>query len=109
MGLLAVHALRSCCACRAQRTAAWFTCVCCACRHGGFYYYTRTQEGQQYKIHCRRAVPAGAGPPTEADIMDEALPEEVLLDENHRRVGVRGAASLLWCCGAVYGCTVLLC
>jgi Prolyl oligopeptidase, N-terminal beta-propeller domain len=33
-------------------------------RHHGFYYYTRTLEGAQYRVHCRRAVPSGTGPQT---------------------------------------------
>ena len=48
-------------------------------------YYTRTLEGQQYCSHCRRAAGA-AGPPSEADVLDLAQPEEVLLDENLRKV-----------------------
>ena len=28
-------------------------------RKGGYWYYSRTVEGQQYGIHCRRAVAAG--------------------------------------------------
>ena len=40
----------------------------------GFYYYTRTEEGKQYPIHCRRP---GA--------LDAA--EEVLLDLNHLAEG----------------------
>ncbi|PSC70317.1 Protease 2 [Micractinium conductrix] len=51
-------------------------------RFGRFFYYTRTLEGQQYAVHCRRALSACAAPPTEADAMDESVPEEVLLDEN---------------------------
>ena len=31
-------------------------------RKHGYYYYTRTAEGQQYQVHCRRRVPPGAGP-----------------------------------------------
>ena len=57
------------------------TCVSSAsrrCRYSGYYYYTRTLEGQQYKVHCRRRVPPGAGAPSEAEVMDESLPEEIL-------------------------------
>jgi oligopeptidase B len=54
-------------------------------RDQGFYYYTRTEEGQQYKLHCRRPVPASAGAASEADALDAALAEEVLLDENARK------------------------
>lgn len=28
------------------------------------------------QVHCRRAVPEGAAPPTEADTMDESVPGE---------------------------------
>ena len=38
-------------------------------KHGGFYYYTRTEAGQQYKIHCRKRGSLDA-------------PEEILIDEN---------------------------
>lgn len=43
-------------------------------RFGRFFYYTRTLEGQQYAVHCRRALSACAAPPTEADAMDESVP-----------------------------------
>ncbi|MFF5176756.1 S9 family peptidase [Micromonospora sp. NPDC000316] len=49
---------------------------------GGYWYYTRTIEGQQYEVHCRRAVRDGeTDPPESAD----GVPldgEEVLLDGN---------------------------
>jgi len=38
-------------------------------REGGYYYYTRTEQGQQYPIHCRRKGSLDA-------------PEEVYLDVN---------------------------
>ncbi|PWR06046.1 oligopeptidase B [Micromonospora acroterricola] len=51
-------------------------------RKGGHWYYTRTVEGQQYGVHCRRAVrDAETEPPVSAD----GAPldgEEVLLDGN---------------------------
>ncbi|SCG70936.1 S9 family peptidase [Micromonospora halophytica] len=51
-------------------------------RKGGYWYYTRTIEGQQYGVHCRRAVRDGeTTPPVSAD----GAPldgEEVLLDGN---------------------------
>jgi hypothetical protein len=56
-------------------------------RHGAYYYYSRTREGQQYRVHCRRRVPPSAGPPSESDALDLSQPEEVLLDENARKVG----------------------
>jgi len=51
-------------------------------RKGGYWYYTRTVQGQQYGIHCRRAVePGETAPPSTGD--GSALPgEQVLLDEN---------------------------
>ncbi|MFG3697952.1 S9 family peptidase [Micromonospora sp. NPDC047620] len=51
-------------------------------RKGGYWYYTRTVEGQQYGMQCRRAVREGeTDPPASAD----GAPlegEEVLLDGN---------------------------
>jgi oligopeptidase B len=51
-------------------------------RRGGWWYYTRTVEGMQYPVYCRRAVrPGDAGPP----ISQDGAPldgEEVLLDGN---------------------------
>ncbi len=42
--------------------------------HGPFLYYSRSVEGLQYAIHCRRTLDAdGAG---------EGSPEQVLIDEN---------------------------
>ncbi|HEX4659215.1 MAG TPA: S9 family peptidase [Streptosporangiaceae bacterium] len=53
-----------------------------ATRKGGWWYYTRTVEGMQYPVHCRRAVRADdAGPP----VSEDGSPldgEEVLLDGN---------------------------
>jgi oligopeptidase B len=51
-------------------------------RKGGWWYYTRTVEGMQYPVYCRRAVrPDDAGPP----ISEDGSPldgEQVLLDGN---------------------------
>ncbi len=48
-------------------------------RKGGFWYYTRTEEGKQYGIQCRVPVRAGETDPPTGD----ARPgEEVLLDGN---------------------------
>ncbi|MFC8297581.1 S9 family peptidase [Micromonospora orduensis] len=56
-------------------------------RKGGHWYYTRTIEGQQYGVHCRRAVRDGeTDPPVSAD----GAPldgEEVLLDGNQLAEG----------------------
>ncbi|HEY6412177.1 MAG TPA: S9 family peptidase [Edaphobacter sp.] len=43
-------------------------------RDHGWYYYTRTVEGSQYPIHCRRVASGVA--------YDEAQPEQVILDVN---------------------------
>jgi oligopeptidase B len=51
-------------------------------RKGGWWYYGRTVEGQQYGVFCRRAVrPDDSGPP----MSEDGAPldgEEVLLDSN---------------------------
>ncbi|MEV0425182.1 S9 family peptidase [Micromonospora sp. NPDC050495] len=56
-------------------------------RKDGYWYYTRTVEGQQYGVHCRRAVRDGEQvPPISAD----GAPldgEEVLLDGNQLAEG----------------------
>jgi oligopeptidase B len=51
-------------------------------RKGGYWYYNRMVEGQQYAIHCRVAAdPAVTDPPSTVD--GAALPgEEILLDGN---------------------------
>jgi oligopeptidase B len=56
-------------------------------RKGGWWRYTRTVEGKQYQVHCRRAVrPGEVIPPMAAD----GLPldgEQVLLDGNEVAAG----------------------
>lgn len=56
-------------------------------RKGGYWYYSRTVEGQQYSIQCRRAVqPGEVDPPATGD--GAALPgEEILLDGNELAQG----------------------
>jgi oligopeptidase B len=51
-------------------------------RKGGWWYYSRTVEGKQYSVHCRRAVQPGEdGPPETGD--GAPLPgEQILLDGN---------------------------
>ena len=49
-------------------------------REGAFYYYTRTEEGRQYTIHCRKAAKADGG-------FDEAAAEEILIDGNELAKG----------------------
>ncbi len=66
-------------------------------RKGGWWYYTRTVEGQQYALHCRRPVrPDDTGPPgtgdggaRDGDVRDGGSldrgsldGEEILLDGN---------------------------
>ena len=56
-------------------------------RKDGWWYYTRTVEGMQYPLHCRRAVrPDDSGPPLTGDggPLDG---EEVLLDGNELAAG----------------------
>jgi oligopeptidase B len=48
-------------------------------RDGAWWYYTRTEEGRQYSIHCRKAG-SSAGPHSDAL-------EEILLDGNQLAVG----------------------
>jgi oligopeptidase B len=56
-------------------------------RKGGWWYYTRTVEGQQYALHCRRAVhPGDTGPPLRGD-GSPLDGEEVLLDGNELAAG----------------------
>ena len=47
-------------------------------RDGQWWYYSRTEEGLQYAIHCRRADVAGAMAETIANVS----PEQVILDGN---------------------------
>jgi oligopeptidase B len=51
-------------------------------RNGKYYYYSRTVEGLQYPIRCRK--PAGAN-----GELDEAATEEVLLDQNEMAKGMK--------------------
>ncbi len=51
-------------------------------RRGAFYYYSRTEEGKQYPIQCRRkAAPGGA--------YDDKAAEAVLLDQNELAKGLK--------------------
>ncbi|NTV73214.1 MAG: S9 family peptidase [Holophaga sp.] len=50
-------------------------------RRGRFYYYTRTEEGKQYQVHCRKAAGPGMA-------FDAAASEEVLLDLNEMAKGL---------------------
>jgi oligopeptidase B len=61
-------------------------------RKGGWWYYARTVEGQQYGLNCRREVrPDDDGPPIAADGAAQnngALPgEQIMLDGNELAAG----------------------
>jgi oligopeptidase B len=51
-------------------------------RKGGFWYYTRSVEGQQYPIQCRVAVVAGSMDPPSTQDSQPVPGEEILLDGN---------------------------
>lgn len=51
-------------------------------RRGAFYYYSRTEEGKQYPIQCRRKA-------TKGGTYDEKAREEVLLDQNDMAKGLK--------------------
>jgi oligopeptidase B len=56
-------------------------------RKGDWWYYTRTIEGSQYPVHCRRAVRAAeAGPPVNHD-GSPLDGEQILLDGNQMAAG----------------------
>ncbi|EPS68624.1 hypothetical protein M569_06143, partial [Genlisea aurea] len=59
-------------------------------RRGPYYYYTRTLEGKEYTMHCRRPVANVDSKPSVYDTMPTdpaAPPEQVLLDENIKSQG----------------------
>jgi oligopeptidase B len=49
-------------------------------RRGGYYYYSRTEEGKQYPIQCRKKAARDGS-------LDGKAPEEVLLDVNELAKG----------------------
>src|SRR5664279_1795421 len=51
-------------------------------RRGAFYYYSRTEEGKQYPIQCRRKARLGGS-------YDDKASEEVLLDQNELAKGLK--------------------
>jgi len=51
-------------------------------RRGAFHYYSRTEEGKQYPIQCRRKA-------TQGGAYDEKAPEEILLDQNELAKGLK--------------------
>ena len=50
-------------------------------RQGNYYYYTRTEEGKQYPIYCRKAAAADGS-------LDDKAVELVLLDQNAMAEGL---------------------
>jgi len=63
-------------------------------RDGAWWYYTRTEEGLQYSIHCRKRVGAPSFPRSSAERVGNEEPqppmdasEEVLLDGNELAKG----------------------
>ncbi len=65
------------------------TDVSAPARKGPWWYYSRTVEGQQYAIHCRRPDPARAesAPEVMAAAAEGRPGEQVLLDENQAAAG----------------------
>src|SRR5207244_1286195 len=51
---------------------------------GPWWYYSRTEEGLQYRIHCRRGRTPGQGA---VHALASAGPEEVVLDANSLAAG----------------------
>ena len=51
-------------------------------RRGAYYYYSRTEEGKQYPIQCRRKGSSFGG-------YDDHAPEQVLLDQNELAKGLK--------------------
>ena len=58
-------------------------------RKGGWWHYSRTVEGKQYAVHCRRAVRPGEVIPPMAEDGKPLDGEEVLLDGNELAAGPR--------------------
>jgi oligopeptidase B len=58
-------------------------------RDGDWWYYTRTEEGSQYAIHCRkRAVEQTPGAPGPSHLgTGESSPEQIILDGNELAKG----------------------
>src|SRR5579872_1899416 len=56
-------------------------------RKGGWWLYSRTVEGQQYAVHCRRAVRPGEVIPPLAEDGQPLDGEEALLDGNELAAG----------------------
>ena len=51
-------------------------------RKGGWWWYSRTEEGKQYGIHCRKPATARADGGWSDEVPGDDVPEQVVLDEN---------------------------
>ena len=56
-------------------------------RDGGWWYYSRTEEGLQYSVYCRKADLDGEPPDVRVEAGSEVDGEEVVLDGNALAVG----------------------
>ena len=56
-------------------------------RDGAWWYYSRTEEGMQYPVYCRKRDLDGTPPDVRVEAGFEIDPEEVLLDGNALAVG----------------------
>jgi len=56
-------------------------------RRGQWEYFTRTIEGRDYAVHCRRPFEGGAPPPDADAAPGDSAGEEILLDENELAAG----------------------
>ncbi len=64
-------------------------------RKGGYFYYSRTEEGQQYPIHCRRRSSLEAAEEVTLDLNRLADGKSFLVARNLRSLRWRPPARLL--------------
>lgn len=62
-------------------------------RHGPYFYYGRTIEGGQYRINCRRPLPAGLGGPSGAMVCHISVKQQCLRPPSHFLVSSLKAAT----------------
>ncbi len=53
-------------------------------RDRDYFYYSRTLEGKQYKVICRRRVPAQSGPPSGNELTSLGHFERYVLNRQSR-------------------------